>query len=191
MEQISRNPLAIHCFSCGAPAEFDIIRQNYHCRHCGSETGIQDPIGKMAEWQKQQQAFIQESKGYATTTVYSCPNCGARVTMAASEVTENCDFCNGKVVSRAFITQDQFPECIIPFFITLPEAQERVKAWAKANPFKKEAREALSRLDELKGFYLPYQLFQGPVSCRVHRDTSERVYECKSYLSGKAVNASK
>ena len=191
MEQVSRNPLAIHCYSCGAPAEFDIIRQNYLCRNCGSETGIQDPIGKVAEWQKQQQAFIQESKNDFTATICSCPNCGARVTMVASEVTENCDFCNGKLVSRDFVNQEQFPECIIPFFITLPEAQERVKAWAKANPSKKEAREALSRLDELKGFYLPYQLFQGPVSCRILRDTSDRAYECESYLHGTAVNASK
>ena len=131
---MSRNPLAIHCYSCGAPAEFDIIRQNYLCRNCGSETGIQDPIGKVAEWQKQQQAFIQESKNDFTATICSCPNCGARVTMVASEVTENCDFCNGKLVSRDFVNQEQFPECIIPFFITLPEAQERVKAWAKAYP---------------------------------------------------------
>ena len=54
MEQISRNPLAIHCFSCGAPAEFDIIRQNYHCRHCGSETGIQEYVrAQMPVWREQ------------------------------------------------------------------------------------------------------------------------------------------
>lgn len=33
-QKLENSPLYIACQNCGAPAEFDIIHQNYHCQHC-------------------------------------------------------------------------------------------------------------------------------------------------------------
>ena len=40
----------IHCPQCGAPADFDIVRQMYVCGHCGGTVGI-------SEAQKEKQGF--------------------------------------------------------------------------------------------------------------------------------------
>ena len=31
--------MTIHCATCGAPAQFDVVTQNYHCPNCGGNTG--------------------------------------------------------------------------------------------------------------------------------------------------------
>ena len=35
--------MTIHCASCGAPAQYDIVKQNYHCPNCGEDTGTEIP----------------------------------------------------------------------------------------------------------------------------------------------------
>ena len=32
----------IHCPQCGAPADFDIVKQMYVCGHCGGTVGISE-----------------------------------------------------------------------------------------------------------------------------------------------------
>ena len=34
----------IHCKQCGAPARYDIIRQEYRCGYCGGITGLEDAV---------------------------------------------------------------------------------------------------------------------------------------------------
>lgn len=38
--------MTIHCASCGAPAQYDIVKQNYHCPNCGEDTGTEIPLKK-------------------------------------------------------------------------------------------------------------------------------------------------
>ena len=83
-----------------------------------------------------------------------------------------------------------FPELIIPFFITREEAQNILRAWCEENSNQPEAAQVLQNLSQLEGFYLPYQLVRGPVSCQVARDNTDRTYQCGGYLDGIAVNTS-
>ncbi len=36
--------MTIHCATCGAPAQFDVVTQNYHCPNCGGNTGTEIPL---------------------------------------------------------------------------------------------------------------------------------------------------
>ena len=36
--------MTIHCASCGAPAQYDIVKQNYHCPNCGEDTGTEESL---------------------------------------------------------------------------------------------------------------------------------------------------
>lgn len=38
------NPFVIKCKSCGAPAEFDILRQNHCCLFCRTETSMKEGL---------------------------------------------------------------------------------------------------------------------------------------------------
>lgn len=36
--------MTIQCATCGAPAQFDVVTQNYHCPSCGGNTGTEIPL---------------------------------------------------------------------------------------------------------------------------------------------------
>jgi len=189
-EMVERNPFKVYCASCGAPAEFDIASQNYHCFYCGSDTDINESLAKIRQWNKRRQDAIRGDAPIGAV-VNECPNCGAKVVIDAGEIGETCGFCSAKVVSRDFVTQDAFPEVIIPFFLTREEAIQQLLTWVEKNSKRQEANVVRSHINELAGYYLPYQLVKGPVYCRVNRDGTDREYSCDGFLDGIAVNASK
>ena len=173
--QAERNPLNIYCASCASPAEFDIVKQSYHCSYCGSDTDIGLSLEKMNQWRAQQRSAMNAeiplgsandecpnctaklviSPGEDTATceycltkvvrrdaaaaaICECPNCGAKVVIDTGEAVDTCGFCSAKVVRRAFVTQDAFPEVIIPFFLTWEEAAGQLSVWAKRNSRKQK-----------------------------------------------------
>lgn len=186
-------PLQIRCTVCGAPPEFNIIEQKYHCQNCGAFIGIEEPVVELNGWRELRGKEIRAGLTQSGCQIHACQNCGAQVVIPEGEATGACEFCGGKLVSRDFRDQEDFPEIIIPFYLTLEEARAQLKQWAADNKGKKEANTILSNLKNLRGYYLPYQLVKGPMSCCITRDQafSDRPFDCKSYLQGLAVNTSK
>ena len=188
----SNNPLAVYCSSCGAPASYDIVHQNYHCQYCGATTGLREPVQRLGEWRDAHRMNLLSPENTAEG-IHSCSNCGAQVIIPAGEAMGHCEFCGGQFVRRAFATSDELPEVIIPFVLTEEEARNRLKAWATENKKEKEAQTVLSTLQKLNGYYLPYELIRGPVTAEAERmeTYSDRKYHCGGFLNGIAVNTSK
>lgn len=192
-QKLKNSPLYIACQSCGAPAEFDIIHQNYHCQHCGAHTDVNTTLDFVQSWRNQQRHRLQQAVAQADlqAEIVACANCGAEVVLPASEVTARCDFCSGKLVRKEFNQQEYFPEIIIPFYITPQEARAQLDKWLTENKDTKEAQIISQHCKELAAYYLPYQVVQGSVGCEVFRDGSYRKYRCAGYVENVAVNASK
>ena len=184
------NPFNIKCDGCGAPAEYDIIHQNYHCLHCGATTDLHAPLRALERYRKLHEQEVKAKKQADKCKKYNCPNCGAVVVIDASEATGNCDFCGTKMVNSNFVDSDAFPELIIPFKITLEEAKDELRKWLKENSSKEEAKKLESRVDEMKGYYLPYQVVKGPVNSRIYRARSSRQYNAGGFIEEVAVNTS-
>lgn len=85
------------------------------------------------------------------STIYECSKCGAKVVPPKDSVLSTCDFCSAKIVGREMIETEYFPETIIPFFITLEEAKERIKDWANKNKKRPESEKLLSNINGLQG----------------------------------------
>ena len=188
----NNHPLAIYCTACGAPAVYDIVKQDYHCKYCGARTDVKEPVKKLGAWRDaHRKSFFAEEN--SAEGLHVCSNCGAEVMIPAGEATGKCEFCGGKFVRRDFAQSDELPEVIIPFVLTEEEARERLSDWAKANTKEKEAPSVLGAIDKLRGYYLPYELVRGPVSAQVERmeTFSDRKYRCEGFLNGIAVNTSK
>ena len=192
-QKLENSPLYIACQSCGAPAEFDIIHQNYHCQHCGAHTDVNTTLDFVQSWREQQRHRLQQSvtQQDLQAEIISCANCGAEVVLPAGEVTAKCDFCGGKLVRKEFNQQEYFPEIIIPFYITEQEARAQLDKWLAENKDTKEAQIISQHCKQLAAYYLPYQVVQGSVGCEVLRDGSNKKYRCAGYVENVAVNASK
>lgn len=183
--------LSIYCKNCGSPADFDIIKQNYRCLSCDTATTQEESMSALRKLRQEARENLQREMEGAEKVLYECSHCGAKIAESKESVIHQCDFCGSKVVGHELIQTDHFPESIIPFYITLEEAKDRVKSWAKENRGKQEAKIMLSNLAKLRGYYLPYQMVRGPVSLLVSRSGTERQYYAEGYVLSKCVNASK
>lgn len=189
-----RDPMSITCGNCGSPTRFDIIRQTYRCDHCHTDNAIGPTAERLGQWREQHaremEASSAEAEGYAVLT--TCPNCGAEVSYPAGEAVSSCGFCGGALVRRAFTAQKNFPEMIIPFYITLDEAKARLREWCEKQKGNKTAKAALAAIDELKGYYLPYERVRGAVSYDVIVPDGETYpFRLAGYVDGVSVNASR
>ena len=91
---------------------------------------------------------------------------------------------------RAYLGVEGFPEILIPFQITEDQARANLLAWCRKHRGRSEARDIQKHLDGMKGFYLPYELVKGPVSCTVSRQES-KPFPCRGFWDGSFVNTSK
>ena len=178
-----KSPLRVYCRQCGAPAGFDIIRQTYRCVHCGSESGVTAEHTEHGGWRPVTEATSATSVKRESVV---CPSCGAHVVFKGDAASATCEFCDTRLV-RAQLADELAPELIIPFYITLEEARDRLLGWARKHKGKPEAKAVLDNIDSLTGSYLPYQLVRGPVEADVTRGGTQRKYHCRGYIEGNPV----
>ncbi|MDO4204142.1 MAG: hypothetical protein Q4D07_06600 [Selenomonadaceae bacterium] len=184
------NPFNITCDGCGAPAEYDIIHQNYHCQYCGSVTELKAPLLAVRRYRQLHEKELKAKQSQDKCRKYNCPNCGAVVVQDTTEATADCGFCGTKMVNSDFVDSDAFPELIIPFKLTLEEAKAELEKWLSKNSSKEEAKKLQGRINELQGYYLPYQIVKGPVRGTAFRARSDRQYTYGGFIDEVAVNTS-
>ncbi len=119
-----------------------------------------------------------------------CTGCGAKIVFDKGDAIANCAFCGRSLVRKSFVNADNIPELIIPFSITESEARTILRDWCEKNKRKPEAREIGEKLEDLKGFYLPYELVKGPVKCDVFRIDGGSIYECGGFVDEVLINCS-
>ena len=181
----------IHCPSCGAPAYYDIIKRVYNCSYCGNSVGIDRAKSDRKGFREISQKKMKEALKSFELQKAVCTGCGAEVVFDNGDAVANCAFCGRSLVRKAFVKADNIPELIVPFSITGDEARDILAGWCSRNKYKKEARAIRKKLDDLKGFYLPYELVRGPVECKVFRIDGGSIYECGGFVDEVFVNCSK
>ena len=181
----------VHCPSCGAPANFDIISQQYRCGFCGGRVGIKEAIAQKQGFRAFRQQKIKESAEKYHLMRGACTGCGAEIVFNEGEAMSNCAFCGRTLVRKDYVSSKELPELIIPFRITEEEARERLSAWCDKNARKSEAKHIREHIAELKGFYLPYELVRGPVTSKVSRMDGGKTYICSGYVDNVFVSCSR
>ena len=187
----SLNIADIHCPSCGASAHFDIKSQMYLCGYCGGKVGIQEALEQKKGFRKILQEKLNQSIKEYHLRKAECPGCGASIVFEENEAVANCAFCGKALVREDYVKAKNIPELVIPFRLTREEACKLLSDWCKKNRGRREGRNLLPKIEELKGFYLPYELIRGPVDCSVRRIDAGRIYHCSGYIDEEFINCSK
>ncbi len=181
----------IRCPTCGAPARFDILRQQYCCSYCGGHVGITEALTQKQGFRSIQQERIKQSAKQRRLLHVSCTGCGAELVIEEGEALTSCSFCGRALVRKDYLSSEELPELIIPFRITREEAVFCLEEWCSRNSGKAEAKHLRDVMNSLEGFYLPYELVRGPVNSRVSRMDAGRVYQCNGYVDNIFVNCSR
>ena len=180
----------VYCPSCGAPAHYDIVKQQYLCAYCGGKVEIRDAQTQKQGFRRLQQEKIKQSAARYRLLRASCTGCGAALVFEESEAMSNCAFCGRALVRGDYLASEEMPELILPFRITREEAAGCLEDWRRKNAGKPEAKHLQGKTERLEGVYLPYELVRGPVSCQVRRMDGSRVYHCRGYVDNVFVNCS-
>ena len=176
------------CPACTAPLHFSEETGRLECDYCGSSFSVEEMESRRAEKEQQAaEAFekaaaeakadakdwdgpdAQDSWGEAGTHLktYSCPSCGAELICDEATAATSCPYCGNNAIIPGQFRGALKPELVIPFQIGKDEAVKALKAHYKGKPFLPKSFSDENHIQEIKGIYVPFWLFDGQAEADV------------------------
>lgn len=176
------------CPACTAPLHFSEETGRLECDYCGSSFSVEEMESRSAEKEQQAaEAFekaaaeakadakdwdgpdAQDSWGKEVTNLktYSCPSCGAELICDEATAATSCPYCGNNAIIPGQFRGALKPELVIPFQIGKDEAVKALKAHYKGKPFLPKSFSDENHIQEIKGIYVPFWLFDGQAEADV------------------------
>ena len=158
--------LQYKCPCCGGAIEFNSSLQKMKCPYCDTEFDVEtlksydeslknDGVDHM-EWDTQGGEEWQEADNM---TVYVCESCGGEVVCDATTAATACPYCDNPVVMKGKLSGDLRPDFVIPFKLDKEAAKRGMMEHLKGKPLLPKAFKSENHIDEIKGVYVPFWLF--------------------------------
>lgn len=173
------------CPACGGAMEFDSKTQQLKCPYCDTQISVE-------EWERQNakdQGTAQwTSTGNETWSqeetqdmkVYVCQSCGGEIMAEQTTGASSCPFCGNKIVVKGQFAGDLKPDRIIPFKLDKKAAKESYKNHLKGKSFLPSVFARENHIDEIKGVYIPFWLFDSDI----HADVSYKAEKIRVWEQG-------
>ncbi len=177
------------CLNCGGEIEFDANLQKMKCSYCGSEFDVETLKAYDADLKNQQPDNMNwdmptdswaegETDGLSG---YECKNCGAEIVGDSQTTgTVDCPYCGNHVILKGQFSGELRPDLIIPFKLDKKMAKEGLNNHLKGKHFLPKIFKDQNHIDEIKGIYVPFWLFDTDVNASI-RYKATRV---RSWRSG-------
>ncbi len=166
------------CPSCTAPLHFSGDSGKLECDYCGSvyevaeiEKLYAEEEAKAAESKQQSNAESCTYDGDQWTAAdgmksYSCPSCGAELICDENTVATSCPYCGNPTVIPGQVSGGLKPDYIIPFKLDQEAAKAALKNHYRGKKLLPNSFSDENRIQEIKGVYVPFWLFDGKVDVR-------------------------
>lgn len=192
------------CPSCTGPLHYGSESGVLECDYCGSRFSLEDIDRMFAEknataqddgQQQEPQEHLQEAQWDMDTAgadwngeedslhAYSCPSCGAELICEATTAATACPYCGNPSIIPGQLSGSRKPDLIIPFGIDKTAAVAALKKHYKGKPLLPKSFTAENHIQEIKGVYVPFWLYDAQVSAdmtfkttRVHTHTTPKEY---------------
>lgn len=109
---------------------------------------------------------------------YVCPNCGGTLYSVKESVNGFCSFCGSQVMLQSRFSSMKPPKGIIPFIKTKEECKKIYSDLMKKNFFAPDELKDAEYLEQFRGIYMPYHVFNIDVNSNVE------IKGTKSYRKG-------
>lgn len=130
------------CSSCKASLEYNIKTQNWKCKHCRKEYGL-DEIKQI------------KHKTKKSINELICPTCHAKLLTNENIISTKCVYCRNDVIVNKTTDKISMPDKIIPFRVSKNEAKNIFKKLIKERKLAPEDLE----ISEINGLYVPFWLY--------------------------------
>lgn len=178
------------CPSCTGPLQFDPATGKLVCEYCGSSYSVEEieklygkPEAKPKPGKTEQPEGSPWSEAEAAgLRVYNCPSCGAELIFDVTTTAGSCPYCGNPTIVPDELSGALRPEWVIPFKLTKEEAVKALKAHYKKKPLLPKLFSDQNHLEEIKGVYAPFWLYDGEASgSAVYDAKKERSYTTPRY----------
>lgn len=165
------------CPACSGPLHFAAKSGMMECEYCGSQYTVQEIEDKYAEAdaaaaeaKAQADSKPREADDWAVTSEqwngegmksYGCPSCGATLVCDDNMAASSCPYCGNPTVVPGQFTEMLKPDFVIPFKQEKDAALEALKKHYGKRYLLPKAFKDNSHLDEIKGVYVPFWLYDG------------------------------
>lgn len=154
------------CLACTGPLHYEGKTGRLECEYCGSAYSIEEA----------EKAFEEEQNAASVDTVwestnnewtpegmksYSCPSCGAELVCEEEMAASSCPYCGNPTIVPGQLSGLLKPDLIIPFKLDNKAAKENLKNHYRGKFFLPESFKNENHIEELKGVYVPFWLYDG------------------------------
>ena len=113
---------------------------------------------------------------------YTCPSCGAELICDATTAATSCPYCGNPSIVPGQFSGMLKPDYVIPFKLSKEDAIKALKAHYNGKPFLPKAFKSKNHIEEIKGVYVPFWLFDGKAEGNItYEATRTRVYRSGDY----------
>ncbi len=184
------------CPSCTGPLHYSSESGKLECEFCGSSYDVAEiealyaeknqkaEQASAAEQKKEEQKAEQQAEQRAADPdgewafegdgwteegmkAYNCPSCGAELICDETTAATSCPYCGNPTVVPGQFAGGLKPDYIIPFKLDKKAAVQALKKHYKGKKLLPKAFTAGNHIEEIKGIYVPYWLFDGDADADV------------------------
>ena len=183
------------CPSCTGPLEYSAATGKLECEYCLSSFTPEEIEALYAQKNEKAEAAarqVQQGEEWSAETMraYSCPSCGAELLCDVTTAATSCPYCGNPTVVPGQFADTQKPDYVIPFQVEKEAAVAALKQHYKGKPLLPGSFADGNHLEEVKGVYVPFWLFDGEAKAdvtfsatrsRVHTTPNERITTTEHY----------
>ena len=167
--------LEYECPCCGGKVEFDSSIQKMKCPYCDSQfdmEAMQEHDRALEQesqsapqddaWEMEQRQFLDGEKD--GLKVYRCNSCNGEIVTDETTAATHCPYCGAPVIMVGNLSDDLKPDGVIPFQLDKKAAIAALKQHMTGKKLLDKRFASDSHLEEIKGVYIPFWLFDGEMS---------------------------
>lgn len=140
------------CPSCGANMLWSAENGCLICEYCGTR----EELNGMASAEQAFETLLRKDNEWSGEThVFRCDNCGAVEILDKKDISKKCSFCGTTNVVETHELSGLKPTAVVPFRISLQNAVDNVKAWAKKKFFAPRVFKKRLSPESVAGVYNP------------------------------------
>lgn len=167
------------CPCCGGAVEFNSSVQKMKCPYCDTEFEV-DTLRTYNEelnnneasemkWEKETDSQWKDGEQDGMK-IYSCKSCGGEIIADENTGATSCPYCGNPVVMTGQFAGELRPDYIIPFKVDKKAAKEALKKHVSGKRLLPKVFKSENHIDEIKGIYVPFWLFDADVDADVKYD---------------------
>jgi len=172
--------LSYKCPSCDAALKYDGTSDKMTCEYCGCSFDVESvkAFNEATEQTNETEDFVSKGEGKENggweaeeaehMGVLTCPTCGGELIFEDTTVASSCPYCGNPAMVKSRLAGELKPDIVLPFKKTKEEAKEALAKFAKKKILLPKFFASESRLDSIKGIYLPFWLY----SCTAEADAT-------------------